>query len=193
MTRHHLLLLGILTLGCSTESPLADTMAGDFTTVDLRGALDAALDQRDGAPQDNTALDLPPSDSTAPDSKSCVPAAPVPTLQLFSQLKQDLGGLSGAARQARVDQFLTAVSASGMFPVRDAQTVILFFVGAPTGALSVAGTFNNWTAGQDKLSLFYDTNLHYLELKLGATRHEYKFVDDSGWFQDPRNEAGSPD
>jgi len=144
------------------------------------------LNHGDAAPADATSADTGP----AADAKSCTPTPPTPNLALFTKLEADLKQLSGtAARKARVDVFFADVAKSGLYPVRDASTVVFLYRGTAGSALSVAGTFNSWKAGADPLSKFVNTDLYYLKKSLGQARQEYKFTTSSGtWFKDPHNE-----
>jgi enterochelin esterase-like enzyme len=133
-----------------------------------------------------------PSDAdlaTDTDTTSCAPPPPASNLQLFTQLEADLAKLTGAAaRKARVDKFLADVAQSGTYPVRDGTDVVFVFKGQAQGSMSVAGTFNGWEPGADKMATFPDTELHYLKRPLGQARHEYKLVTPGGtWLKDPLN------
>ena len=207
MTRHAIRIPMILlalclgqTAACSEEQDPPDGGARDGA-VGEGGLLEAspgdggARDAPDGGPLDST---RPPDSVTpdagslpdgqpAPDAKSCAPPPPVANLSLFTQLKADLQTLTGAtARQARVAAFFSAVEAAGGVPVRDKTTVAFVVQATAPGPLSVAGGFNSWKQGVDVMAKFPDTNMYYLEKKLGAGRQEYKYVDGKGtWHQDP--------
>ena len=143
---------------------------------------DAAVD----APGAEAAPDLVP-DAPTPDSQSCAAPAPVDTRALFTTLEADLATLTDPAqRAARIDTFMNDVAAAGGTPLRDASGVVFLYRGLPTGALSVAGSFNSWTPGADPMQTFSGTDLHYLDKPIAPAGQEYKLVTAAGtWLQDP--------
>ena len=166
----------------SAEAGTADRGAHFEHGLDQALALDAHADTRG-----DTSM---PDAGPAPDApKSCKPPPPVSTLALFAKLEADLQKLtSSAARKARVDAFFAAVSHAGGVPVRD-QNVVLFAVQATvSGPLRVSGSFNSWSTSADVMARFSGTDMYYLKKKLGAARHEYKYIDGKGaWHKDPNN------
>jgi predicted alpha/beta superfamily hydrolase len=154
------------------------------TTVALlcTSCSDSATTTSDASPGEATTC--PPTDAT-----SCPSTPPAPNLTLFSKLEADLKQLSGpAARKARVDTFLADVAASGLYPLREASTVVFLYRGTPPGAPSVVGSFNGWKPGADSMNTFPDTDLYYLEKSLGQARQEYKLAIGADRIKDPLNE-----
>ena len=181
-------LLAVALLRCADEpQPALD--AG--STLDRGGDLAATDRGADHLGADlGVTPDARPSDSAPPpDAMSCKPAAPAPTLQLWTKLLADLKPLTtDAARKARVAAFWTAVGQAGGVPLRDATRVAFIHQGSVSGALAVAGSFNGWKTGVDPLAAVPGTDLRGVVKQLGGARLEYKFVTSKGqWFKDPKN------
>lgn len=61
---------------------------------------------------------------------------------------------------------------------------VTFSIKADRGcAIYVAGTFNDWNEGADKLA--YRNGKYSKKMRLGKGRHEYKFVINGAWHNDP--------
>ncbi len=192
------LLLTFCLAGCGEEnSPAPDAGRPDLQAAELGpdagpGDGPQADSNRPDATADAKTADAAASPDSAPkpDAKqSCKPPATVATLQLFTKLQADLKTLTAsAARKARVAAFFTAVDVAGGVPVRDKTTVAFVVQAVVPGPLSVAGSFNGWKKGADVMTKVAGTDLYYLVKKLGAGRHEYKYVDGKGaWHKDPNN------
>ena len=147
---------------------------------------DNATTATDAGPGEATDLPTcPPADATR-----CPPTTPAPNRALFTWLVADLQQLSGAAaRKARVDAFLAAVAESGLYPPRDASTVVFLYRGTPPSVPAVVGSFNAWKPGVDTMTRLPQTDLYYLEKSLGQDRQEYKLATSAPrWSKDPLNE-----
>ncbi len=158
---------------------------GDAATTPDQAALDAARDQAADAPLD-AGPDAAPAPCTRDAEARTAPAA------LYDALKNDLVGLVGAARAARIDTFLADVAAQGGTPLEDRKTgrsVFLARGAPPNGPWSVVGSFVDWdkTLGLP-LTAIADTDLHVADTFTINGSHSYKLLsgaDDAGYVEDP--------
>lgn len=58
---------------------------------------------------------------------------------------------------------------------------------APGKAVFIAGTFNNWSPDTNRLRERFQTGEYAISLRLPHGQHEYKFVVDGVWENDPDN------
>jgi len=81
----------------------------------------------------------------------------------------------------------TSLEAAGRASAADREVEVEFSLDAPEAkSVSVAGTFNNWTADKDRLKKDAQGTWR-IKLSVPAGKHEYKFVVDGQWTEDPAN------
>ncbi len=103
---------------------------------------------------------------------------------LYDGLAADLPSLTGGSRQARVDEFWTAIAREGGLPAR-AEGRLVFALRSPDDGWSVAGTFNAWTPDADPLTRIAGTDTLVADLAVTPGRHQYKLVRNGEWIRDP--------
>ena len=185
-----IIVVGLLGAGCkdaAQEPPLDSRLADGRAHTDLAGqGWPDAAPPADGGPVEARVTD----GGLLPDARSCAPLPPVSTTALFTQLEADLPALTDPAkRKARVDAFFAELGKPGVYPLRDATSVILVHRGALSQEFSLAGDFNGWTPGVEPFVQLLDTDVYYVKRALDAGRHEYKLVDAAGedWRTDALN------
>jgi 1,4-alpha-glucan branching enzyme len=75
---------------------------------------------------------------------------------------------------------------SERFPALEEQEVLLTFYSAEATTVQVAGTFNNWRAGENPLECAGGGEWT-ARLMLKSGQYEYRFVVDGAWTDDPRS------
>jgi 1,4-alpha-glucan branching enzyme len=87
----------------------------------------------------------------------------------------------------------TALEATGKAAAAGNKVDVEFSLDAPDAKnVSVAGTFNNWVADKDRLKKD-SKGVWRVTLSAPAGKHEYKFVVDGQWKEDPANPNKTPD
>lgn len=121
-------------------------------------------------------------------------AKPIAVADHLATLLQDLSKIaSSSAKMARVDIFISDIKLAGKLPwVAGQKLLFLLRWSQATAPVYVAGSFNQWSTTQHKMTQVTGTDLYWLELTLPVGRYAYKFVDSSTtaqWITDPGNPA----
>lgn len=117
-------------------------------------------------------------------------------IALLDEVRVDIQNATNATQRTNiVNAFVAAVADAGGTPLQqsDGGTRVAFFaVGNPqdaTNGYSVAGEFNNWAAGQHKLTRVGQSDLFAAELNLSRDRgYAYKMVDGTTFYEDRRSQ-----
>ena len=131
----------------------------------------------------------------------CDPAAALPaqlrllTRREYEATVADLFGFAGAACEADTDCILTEQSCEYRACAADPCTTVTFLLEGYSGAgtVSVAGSFNDWSA--TGLALTHDeaADRWWAKTTLDPGHHSYKFVVDGVWIVDPENPNSESD
>jgi|GEM_PF-1883091 len=168
--------------------------SGDSTHLDASGVGPA---QNPGAQDGGAAVDAPAGGEeaghgdggSAPKCTRETDATPAPA-SLYDTLAKDLAGLTGAARTARVDAFIAAVTAGGGAPLEDPASGRVVFVARgvpPEGTWAVATSLVSFDPAQaTPLAQIADTDLYVAEAVIprGAS-FTYKLVSGATFLEDP--------
>ncbi|MCK6511538.1 hypothetical protein L6R29_16395 [Myxococcota bacterium] len=114
-----------------------------------------------------------------------------PTLR-YQALLQDLSTLSDPAQKnARILPFFRRLTALRQIPIVKGRDVVFLLWWSMQAPASVAGTFNQWQAGQHTLQRIAGTDFYHLKLTMTQdSQYAYKFVDSAAtpqWITDPVN------
>ncbi|MCB9639725.1 MAG: alpha/beta hydrolase [Myxococcales bacterium] len=110
----------------------------------------------------------------------------------YQALLQDLSSLTDPAQKnARILPFFRRLSALRQIPIIKGREIIFLLWWSMQAPVSVAGTFNQWQAGQHTMNRVAGTDFYHLKLTMTQdTQYAYKFVDSAStpqWITDPTN------
>ncbi len=114
-----------------------------------------------------------------------------PTLR-YQALLQDLNTITDPAQKnARILPFFRRLSALRQIPIVKGREIIFLLWWSMLAPVSVAGTFNQWQAGQHTMSRIAGTDFYHLKITMPQdAQYAYKFVDSAAtpqWITDPIN------
>ena len=109
------------------------------------------------------------------------------TTSPFSQFMSNIHQADQSDRQAMVDSFLHWADSTSGVPYIEDTTAFFLYSANGTGAVKVAGDFNDWSPGS-AFSTVAGTNFFYQSHRFeNDARLDYKLIVDGNWVLDPRN------